>query len=61
MHSKQDKSVRQSRTLRWSGTMEEEDGAFGLVWRSEEDGVIAVWMEASGDESAGRFFDAEAL
>ena len=41
--------------------MEEEDGAFGLVWRSEEDGVIAVWMEASGDESAGRFFDAEAL
>ena len=41
--------------------MEEEDGAFGLVWRSEEDGVVAVWMEASGDESAGRFFDAEAL
>ena len=41
--------------------MEEEDWAFGLVWRSEEDGVVAVWMEASGDESAGRFFDAEAL
>ena len=41
--------------------MEEEDGAFGLFWRSEEDGVVAVGMEASCDEGAGRFFDAEAL
>ena len=61
LHSKQDKSVRQSRTLRWTGVVEEDEGTFCLVWRSEEDGVIAVWMEASGDESAGRFFDAEAL
>ena len=41
--------------------MEEDYGAFGLVWRSEENGVVAVWMEESCDESAGRFFDAEAL
>ena len=41
--------------------MKEEDGASGFVWRGEEDGVVAVGMEASGDECAGRFVDAETL
>ena len=35
--------------------------AFGLVWRREDDGVVAVGVEASCNEGAGRFFDAEAL
>ena len=54
LHSKQDKSVRQSRTLLGSGAMEEDDWAFGLVWRSEEDGVVAVWVVARSSLRAWR-------
>ena len=61
LQAKQDKSVRRSRTLGWSWAMEEQDGAFVLGWRGEEDGVIAVGMDAAGDEGAGRLFDAQAL
>ena len=55
------KACDQSRTLNWSGAMEEKDGAFVLGRRGEEDGVIAVGMDAAGDEGARRFFDAQAL
>jgi hypothetical protein len=41
--------------------MEEKDGALVLGRRGEEDGVIAVGMDATGDEGAGRLFDAQAL
>ena len=41
--------------------MEEEDGAFVLGRRGEEDGVITVGVDAAGDEGAGRLFDAQAL
>ena len=41
--------------------MEEKDGAFVPGWRGEEDGVIAVGMDAAGDQGAGRLLDAQAL
>ena len=41
--------------------MEEKDGEFSFGGWSKEDGVIAVWVEASGDGGARRTVDAEAL
>ena len=41
--------------------MEEKDGAFVLGRRGEEDGVVAVGIDAAGDHGAGRLFDAQAL
>jgi len=41
--------------------MEEKDGAFVFGRRSEEDGMIAVGMDAAGEQGAGRLLDAEAL
>lgn len=39
--------------------MDEEDGPRKLVWRGGEDGVVAVWVEASDDFGAWRFVDAD--
>ncbi len=41
--------------------MEEEDGARSLIWRSGQDGVVAVRMETADDAGAGRFVDPQAL
>ena len=41
--------------------MEEKDGAFALGRRGEEDGGIAVGMDAAGDDGARRLFEAQAL
>ena len=41
--------------------MEEKDGALAPGGRGEEDGVIAVGMDAAGDQGARRLFDAQAL
>ena len=40
--------------------MKEENRLGILVWRGCENGVIAVWMEATDDFCAGRFADAQA-
>ena len=41
--------------------MEEKDGAFALGRRGEEDGGIAVGMDAAGDDGARRLLEAQAL
>ena len=41
--------------------MEEEDGEFSFRGRVQEDGVIAIRMEAARDTSVGWLLDAQAL
>ncbi len=41
--------------------MQEKEGEFSFGWRVEEEGVIAIGMEAASDAGLGWLLDAQAL
>lgn len=62
LQAKQDKSVgaKQDRLMR-GGIVEEQDGEFSFCGRCEEDGMIAVWVDATGNGCAWRTINTQAL